>query len=53
MKSLRTFIIQVFILLVISCGPGSDKTAQKPVFRNVPVLSKAILPVDQGFSRYI
>ncbi len=53
MKSIRTFIIQVFIILVVSCGPGGDKTAQKPGLLKAPEISLAIFPIDKGFSQYI
>lgn len=52
MRSLRRFIILVSVLTFVSCGK-SDKTAQKPGLLKSPEISKAILPIDNGFSRYI
>jgi len=52
MKSFRCFIIQLFIILVVSCGKG-DKTGPKPGLLRAPELSRTILPLDNGFSRYI
>ena len=52
MKPLRSFIILLSVLLVISCGRG-DKSAPKPGLLKAPEVSKTILPIDKGFSQYI
>ena len=52
MKSLRSFIILLSVLSVLSCGRG-DQPAPKPRLLKGPEVSSSILPIDKGFSQYI
>ncbi|HOS72685.1 MAG TPA: alpha-2-macroglobulin family protein, partial [Bacteroidales bacterium] len=52
MKFSRFFIATIFIAIAVSCGRG-DKSSQKQELPKVPGLTGTVLPLDNGFSRYI